>query len=413
MRTTLVSSLLFAVASGIQITIDTATTEATSQATCTPDVCNQAVGKLSSCKHKRMLAEHESDCSSFLRYTLVPALKTVTETYGEQSTLTLVDTETLRPQTDEATTTLPDETATTILTLEPETFTVSITPTKTITVTVTLDPERQTQFQTKSVVQTDVSTTTETVYYSNLAKRGIADETGTVIKLTDIPSYASACADTEQYSSACACLGVEVTTIVATISPEVVTVDPRPATVIQTETVTRPAITVTTTLPARTRMVTVTLRVPDVTESTTLEPTTVVESTTADQDTVITTVEATHIDHTSVVSTSTRSVGPVCSTYAASSTCKCKFEIICDQAADVKGDAFFDSIDFNVYVGSFEECMSRCDSNPSCQFGDFGQLPNGGLCSSYARNPGLSNRGSLGGFRYFEKDGNVKCSGCS
>ncbi|QPC80254.1 hypothetical protein HYE68_011006 [Fusarium pseudograminearum] len=401
MRTTLVSSLLFAVASGIQITIDTATAEATSQATCTPDACNKAVGKLSSCKHKRMQAEHESDCSSCLRYTLVPAPKTVTEIYGEQSTLTLIDTETLGPQTDEATTTLPEETATTVLTLEPETFTVSITPTKTVTIT-TPDPERQTQFQTKSVVQTDVSTTTETVYYSNLAKRDIADETGTIIKPTDIPSYASACADTEQYSSACACLGVEVTTIAATVSPEVATVDPRPATVIQAETVIRPAVTVTTTLPARTRTVTVTLPVPDVTESTT-----------ADQDTVITTVEATHVDHTSVVSTSTRSVGPVCSTFAASSTCKCKFEIICDQAADVNGAAFFNSIDFNVYVGSFEECMNRCDSKPSCQFGDFGQLPNGGLCSSYARNPGLSSRGSLGGFRYFEKDGNVKCSGCS
>ncbi|KAM0347028.1 hypothetical protein ACHAP4_011521, partial [Fusarium culmorum] len=340
-------------------------------------------------------------------------LTTVTETYGQQSTLTLVDTETLGPQTDEATTTLPEETATTVLTLEPETFTVSITPTKTVTVTVNPDPERQTQFQTKSVVQTDVSTTTETVYYSNLAKRDIADETGTIIKPTDIPSYTSACADTEKYSSACSCLGVKVTTIAATVSPEVVTVDPRLETVIQAETVTRPAVTVTTTLPAKTRTVTVTLPVPDVTESTTLEPTTVAESTTADQDTVITTVEATHVDHTSVVSTSTRSVGPVCSTYAATNTCKCKFEIICNQAADTNGNAFFNAIDFNTRVNSIEDCMSRCDSNPSCQFGDFASLPNGGLCSSYARNPGLSSRGSQIGTRYFEKDGNVKCSGCS
>ncbi|GKU12623.1 unnamed protein product [Fusarium langsethiae] len=136
MKATLVSSLLFAVASGIQVAIDTATADATSQATCTPDACNRAVGKLSSCKHKRMQAEHESDCSSFLQYTLVPAPTTVTETYGEQSTLTLADTETLGPQTDEATTTQPDETATTVLTLEPETFTVSIIPTRTVTVTV-------------------------------------------------------------------------------------------------------------------------------------------------------------------------------------------------------------------------------------------------------------------------------------
>ncbi|RGP62617.1 hypothetical protein FSPOR_9196 [Fusarium sporotrichioides] len=360
MRMTLVSSLLFAVASGIQVVIDTATADVTSQATCIP-------------------------------YTSVPAPTTVTETYGEQLTLTLVDTETLGPQTDEATTTQPDETATTVLTLEPETFTVSITPTRTVTVTVTPDPERQTEVNTKTVIQTDVSTTTETVYYSNLARRDIADETGTIIKPTDIPSYASACADPQQYSSACACLGIEVTTIEAAGSPEIVTVNPRPATVTQVETATRPAVTITTTLPVKTRTVTVTLPVPDVTESTTLEATTVAVSTTADQDTVITTVEATQVDHTSVAATETRSVGPICSTYTPADNCKCKFEVICSQAVSLDSATFFSSIDFNKRVGSFEECMNRCDSNPSCQFGDFAQLPGGGLCSSYSRNPGLSN----------------------
>ncbi|GKU12214.1 hypothetical protein FLAG1_10130, partial [Fusarium langsethiae] len=277
----------------------------------------------------------------------------------------------------------------------------------------TPDPERQTEVNTKTVVQTDVSTTTETVYYSNLARRDIADETGTIIKPTDIPSYASACVDPQQYSSACACLGIEVTTIEATGSPEIVTVNPRPATVTQVDTTTRPAVTITTTLPAKTRTVTITLPVPDVTESTTLEATTVAVSTTADQDTVITAVEATQVEHTSVVATETRSVGPICSTYTPADNCRCKFEVICNQGVDLDSATFFSSIDFNTKVGSFEECMNRCDSNPSCQFGDFAALSNGGLCSSYSRNPGSSRRSGQSGTRYFEKDGNVKCSGCS
>ncbi|KAL3595822.1 hypothetical protein FPOAC2_10192 [Fusarium poae] len=415
MRTALVSSLLFAVVSaGIRVTIDTATADATSQATCTPDACNRAVGKLSSCKHKRMQAEHESDCSSFLQYTLVPALTTVTETYGEQSTLTLVETETLGPQTDEATATQPDAFSYTIRTLEPETITVSITPSvKTITVTVTPDPEQQTKFNTKTVVETDRSTTTETTYYSNLARRDIAAETGSIIKPTDIPSYASACADPDQYSSACACLGVEVTTIEATRSPEIVTVGPRPATEVLVVTATRPAVTVTTTLPAKTHTLTVTLYLPDVTESTTLEASTASVSTTADPDTVTITQEATHVDRTSLLATETRSVGPVCSTYAATNTCKCKFEIICEQEINLDANTFFRMIDFNTFVGSFEECMSRCDSNPNCQFGDFASLPNGGLCSSYSGNPASSGRQGRSGAKYFEKDGNVECSGCS
>ncbi|KAM0493528.1 hypothetical protein ACHAP8_009161 [Fusarium lateritium] len=361
-----------------------------------------------------MQAEHESDCSSFLQYTLVPAPTTVTETYGVQSTLTLFDTETLGPQTDEATATQPDTFTFTIRTLEPETFTVSITPpVKTITVTVTPNPEQQTQVNTRTVVETDRSTTTETTYYSNLARRDIAAETGSIIKPTDIPSYASACANPERYSSACACLGVEVTTIAATRSPEIVTVGPRPATEVLVVTATRPAITITTTLPAKTHTVTATLRLPDVTESTTLEAGTASVSTTADPDTITITQEATHVDRTSVLATETRSVGPVCSTYAATSTCSCKFEIICDQAVNIDSNTFFHKIDFNTYVGSIEECMSRCDSNPNCQFGDFASLSNGGLCSSYSGNPGLSGRQGRSGTKYFEKDGNVECSGCS
>ncbi|CEI70592.1 hypothetical protein FVEN_g918 [Fusarium venenatum] len=384
MRTALVSFLLFAVVSAsIRVTIDTATADATSQATCIP-------------------------------YTLVPVPTTLTETYGEPSTLTLVDTETLGPQTDEATATQSDAFAFTILTLEPETFTVSITPpVRTVTVTVTPDPEQQTQVNTRTVVETDRSTTTETTYYSNLARRDIAAETGTIIKPTDIPSYASACTDPDQYSSACACLGVEATTIAATRTPEIVTVGPRPATEVLVVTATRPAITVTTTLPGKTYTVTLTRYLPDVTESTTLEASTASLSTTVDPDTVTITQEATHVDRTSVIATETRSVGPVCSTYAATSTCSCKFEIICDQEVNIDSNTFFHQIDFNTYVGNIEECMSRCDSNPNCQFGDFASLPGGGLCSSYSGNPGSSGRQGRSGTKYFEKDGNVKCSGCS
>ncbi|KAL6914883.1 hypothetical protein FSST1_012643 [Fusarium sambucinum] len=297
MRTALVSSLLFAVVSaGLRITIDTATADATSQATCAP-------------------------------YTLVHAPTTVTETYGVQSPLTLVDTETLGPQTDEATVTQPDAFTFTIRTLEPETFTVSITPpVKTITVTVTPDPEQQTQVNTRTVVETDRST---------------------------------------------------------------------PATEVLVVTATRPAVTITTTLPAKTHTVTATLRLPDVTESTTLEASTASVSTTADPDTITITQEATHVDRTSVLATETRSVGPVCSTYAAASTCSCKFEIICDQAVNIDSNTFFHKIDFNTY------------------FGDFASLSNGGLCSSYSGNPGLSGRQGRSGTKYFEKDGNVECSGCS
>ncbi|RGP78252.1 hypothetical protein FLONG3_3567 [Fusarium longipes] len=412
MRFALIHSLLLAVVS-VHAIADTVTHDATSPATCTPDACNKAVVELSGCRHNRMQAVHQNDCSSFLRYTSIPAPMTLTETFGEQSTLTLVDVETLDPKTDEATTQL-DETATTVLTLEPETFTVSITPTSIVTVTVTPDPYRSTKIDTKTVLITETTTTVKTVYYSNLAKRDIVEETGTIIKPTDIPSYASACADSEQYSSACACLGVQVTTIEGTGSPVIKTVDPKAATGVYVETATRPAVTVTTTLPAKTQTVTVTLPALQVTESTTFEPTTVEVSTTANQDTVITTQEVTRVDTTTSVIRETRSVGPVCSTYTSSNHCDCKYEIICGQGVDASANTFFSRIEFLKYKSSIEECMDRCDSDPRCQFGDFVRVNSGGgLCSIYALNPGSAGRSVGEGYTYFEKNGDFVCAGCS
>jgi hypothetical protein len=207
-------------------------------------------------------------------------------------------------------------------------------------------------------------------------------------------------------------LGIEVSTIEGTGSFAVKTVHPKPATVFYVETATRPAVSITTTLPAKTQTVTVTLLVTQVTESTTIEATTVEVSTTADQDTVITTQEATHVDKTTSLVTETRSVGPICSIYTSSSHCDCQYEIICGQQINIDLSTLQRNIDSNTFTSSFEECMDRCDANPSCQFGDFASLPNGGLCSTYSGNPGTASR-SGGSGTYFEKDGNVLCTGCS
>ncbi|KAF5546764.1 hypothetical protein FNAPI_8782 [Fusarium napiforme] len=380
--------------------------------TCTKDACLKAVG-LSNCRARRWPSAHESDCSSFLRYTSIPPATTVTAT-GEQSTVTLKDTETLGPETDKATATQSDQISTTSVTSDPVTVYVAVTPTKTVTVTITPDPYLETDVNTKTVVQTDVNTITETTYYGLPSKRAIAARsTKNILRPTAIPSYAASCTDAEQYSSACACMGVQETTIEGTGSIITETAEPHPATIVNVHTETQPAVTITTTLPAKTRYVTVTLPGPQITSTTTADATTVSTSFTADQETSIITQQATEIDKTTSVTTKTRSVGPICTTYTPQSACQCKFEVLCDTEVNLDNSVFFRSIDFNVYVGSFEECMQRCDSNPSCQFGDFAGLPNGGLCSSYSGNPGDSGTSSLSGTKYFEKDGNVDCSSCS
>jgi hypothetical protein len=208
-------------------------------------------------------------------------------------------------------------------------------------------------------------------------------------------------------------MGVQVTTIKGTGSTLTETIELSTKTIIDIDTVTQPAVTITTTLPAKTQTVTVTLPGPLVTEETTVEATTISTSLTLDTDTVTVTEENTKVDTVTSVTTSTRSVGPICTAYTPSSTsCNCKFEVLCNTAVGVDSSTFFNKIDFNVYVGSFEECMQRCFSNRDCQFGDFASLPNGGLCSSYRGDPGASGTQSRGGSKYFEKDGNVNCSNC-
>ncbi|KAL5627113.1 hypothetical protein FOBRF1_001456 [Fusarium oxysporum] len=378
--------------------------------TCTKDACLKAVG-LSNCRARRWPPAHESDCSSFLRYTSIPSATTLTAT-GEQSTVTLKDTETLGPQTDEATATQSDQTVTTSITSDLVTLFVAITPTKTVTVTITPDPYLETDVNTKTVVQTDH-------YGDNLfrppSKRAIVvRSTKNILRPTNIPSYAMSCTNSEQYSSACACMGVQEITIEGTGSVITETVEPHPETVVNVHTETQPAVTITTTLPAKTRTVTVTLPGRQITETTTADATTVSTSFTADRDTSVITQQATEVDQTTSVTTKTRSVGPICTTYTPSQTsCNCKFEVRCDQAVTVSLSNFERHLDFNTFVGSFEECMQRCDNNPSCQFGDFASLPQGGLCSSYSGNPGDSGTLSRSGSKYFEKDGNVDCSSCS
>ncbi|KAI7767097.1 hypothetical protein LZL87_012383 [Fusarium oxysporum] len=400
MKVTILSALLIASASA-------------DAGTCTKDACLKAVG-LSNCLARKWPPAHESDCSSFLRYTSIPSATTVTAT-GEQSTVTLKNTETLGPETDEATATQSDQTATTSITSNPVTVFVAITPTKTVTITITPDPYLETDVNTKTVVQTDVNTITETTYFGLPSKRAIAvRSTKNILRPTDIPSYAGPCTNAEQYSSACACMGVQETTIEGTGSVITETVEPHPETVVNVHTETKPAVTITTTLPAKTRTVTITLPGPQITETTTADATTVSTSFTADQDTLTITQQATEVDQTTSVTTKTRSVGPICTTYTPSQTsCNCKFEVLCDQAVAINLSNFQRKIDFNTYVGSFEECMQRCDNNPSCQFGDFASLPQGGLCSSYSGNPGDSGTSSQSGSKYFEKDGNVDCSSCS
>ncbi|KAH7489347.1 hypothetical protein FOMA001_g2368 [Fusarium oxysporum f. sp. matthiolae] len=376
MKVTLLSALLIASASA-------------DAGTCTQDACLKAVG-LSNCRARRWPPAHERDCSSFLRYTSIPSATTVTAT-GEQSTVTLKDTETLSPETDEATATQSDQTHQTPI-LKPTSIT-----------------------QTKTVVQTDVNTITETTYFGFPSKRAIAARsTKNILRPADIPSYAASYTNAEQYSSACACMGVQETTIEGTGSIITETVELHPETVVDVRTETRPAVTITTTLPAKTRTVTVTLPGRQITETTTADATTVSTSFTADQDTSVITQQATEVDQTTSVTTKTRSVGPICTTYTPSQTsCNCKFEVLCDQAVTISLSNFERHIDFNTFVGSFEECMQRCDNNPSCQFGDFASLPQGGLCSSYSGNPGDSGTSSRSGSKYFEKDGNVDCSSCS
>jgi hypothetical protein len=175
-------------------------------------------------------------------------------------------------------------------------------------------------------------------------------------------------------------------------------------------------VTITTTLPAKTRTITVTLPAPQVTETTTFDAVTISTFYTEDPEMLTVTDATTQFDKTTSTVTQTRSVGPVCSTYTPSgSTCGCKFEVLCGRSVVLNdADTFFSKLDFLNNVGSFEECMSRCDNNPACQFGDFAELPNGnGLCSSYARNPGLARTEDMDGFKYFEKNGNFACSDCS
>ncbi|KAM5387046.1 hypothetical protein ACJA88_001398 [Fusarium oxysporum] len=271
MKVTLLSALLIASASA-------------DAGTCTQDACLKAVG-LSNCRARRWPPAHESDCSSFLRYTSIPSATTVTAT-REQSTVTLKDTETLSPETDEATATQSDQTATTSITSDPVAVFVAVTPTKTVTVTITPDPYLETDINTKTVVQTDVNTITETTYFGLPSKRAIAARsTKNILRPTDIPSYAASCTNAEQYSSACACIGVQETTIEGTGSIITETVELHPETVVDVYTETRPAVAITTTLPAKTRTVTVTLPGRRITETTTAGATTVSTSFTANQDT--------------------------------------------------------------------------------------------------------------------------------
>lgn len=250
-----------------------------------------------------------------------------------------------------------------------------------------------------------------------MAKRAVETQSpGTIIKPTRIPSYARSCANPEQYSSACACLGVEETTIEGSGITVTETADGSPATRTQIDTATRPAVTITTTLPAKTRTISITLPAAQVTETNTFDAVTISSFYTEDPDMLTVTDMTTQVDKTTSTVTQTRSVGPVCSTYTPSgSTCGCKFEVLCGRSVVLTdSDTFFSHIDFLDNVGSFEECMSRCDNNPACQFGDFAELPDGnGLCSSYARNPGLVGTQDTQGYKYFEKNGNVVCSGCS
>lgn len=252
------------------------------------------------------------------------------------------------------------------------------------------------------------------MYFSAPQRRAIAiRSTESLLKPTDIPRYAAPCGGVERYRSACGCMGVQATHIEWTGSTITKTVEPNPETVIAIDTVIQSAVTITTTLPAQTQTVTVTLPGPLITESTTADAATISTSLTIDQDTVIVTQQDTQVSTVTSATTTIRSVGPICTMYTPSSaSCNCKFEILCNAAVNVDASTFFRRIDFNTYVGSIEECMAHCFSNPNCQFGDFASLPNGGLCSSYSGNPGDSGTTSQSGSRYFEKDGNVNCSSC-
>lgn len=91
-------------------------------------------------------------------------------------------------------------------------------------------------------------------------------------------------------------MGVQETTIEGTGSIITETVELHPETVVDVYTETRPAVTITTTLPAKTRTVTVTLPGRRITETTTADATTVSISFTADQDTSVITQQATEVD---------------------------------------------------------------------------------------------------------------------
>ncbi|RGP78611.1 hypothetical protein FLONG3_3233 [Fusarium longipes] len=228
---------------------------------------------------------------------------------GEQSTVMLMNTVTLVPEMDEVSATQTDQVVTTSMTSDPITVFVAITPTKAVTVTITPDPYLETDVNTKIVFQTDVKTITETTYFGIPSKRAIAvQSTKNILRPTDIPPYVRSCTAAEQYRSACACMGVQETTIVGTGSIIIETGEPHPETVVNFQTETQPAVTNTTTLPAKTRTVTVTLPGTRIIETTTAEGTIVSTSFIADQDTLTITLQATKLDRTTSVTTTTRSV---------------------------------------------------------------------------------------------------------
>ncbi|KAF4502480.1 hypothetical protein FAGAP_1295 [Fusarium agapanthi] len=172
--------------------------------------------------------------------------------------------------------------ATTSITSGPVTVFVAVTPTKTVTVTITPDPYLKTDVNLSRL------TITETIYYGLPSKRSIgARSTKNILRPTDIPSYAGSCTDAEQYSSAYACVGVQETTIEGTGFIITETVEPHPETAVNFHTEPQSAVTVTTTLPAKTWTVTVSLPGPQITETTTADATTGSTSFTADQDTSV------------------------------------------------------------------------------------------------------------------------------
>ncbi|KAF4956913.1 hypothetical protein FGADI_3516 [Fusarium gaditjirri] len=194
----------------------------------------------------------------------------------------------------------------------------------------TPDPYLETEVNTKTVVETEVNThvlasysiassNSLLPYRDNLfrppSNRAMAVQlTKNILRSTDIPSYAGSCTDAEKYSSACACMDVQATTIEGTGFIITETIEPHAETVVNVHTEIRPAVTIT--LPG-----------PQITETTIADATTVPTSFTADANTSIITQQATEVDKTTP--TKTRSVGPMCTTYTPSQTsCNCKFKVL-------------------------------------------------------------------------------------